>query len=237
MKKKIAYEYLYSEIKKDIQDGKYKNGALIPTEKELEEKFSVSRTTVRKAISMLASEGYLGVKQGYGTFVLDYPTAQNLNKITSITETLQARGRKIDTKDTQISIVVPPELIALKLNLDEGETVYMVERIKYLDGKPLAFMVNYLKKDELPDLEKFNGKFDSLYKFLTDTYKIELTEADESLSAVAATFIESQILDVPVNSPLLCSKRISYTKKGPFEYAISKLLSDKYEYNVHLLGR
>ncbi len=232
-----AYQHLYSELKKQIQTGSYKPGALIPTEKELESAFGVSRTTVRKAVSLLVSEGYLDVKQGYGTTVLDYTTTQSLNKITSITETLRASGQDIFTKDTQISLIVPPDFIALNLDLAENEPVYMVERVRYVSNSPLVFMTNYLRADELPGFEHCVGQFDSLYQFLTERYHIVLTEANESISAVAATFTEAQILGVSTNSPLLCSKRISYTENGPFEYSISKFVPNKYEYTVHLIGR
>lgn len=64
-----AYKAVYFSIKRAIQDGSYKAGSLLPSEPELEKQFNVSRTTVRKAISLLTTEGYLDVKQGRGTLV------------------------------------------------------------------------------------------------------------------------------------------------------------------------
>ena len=75
MAKIPAYRQLYAELKSDIKNGKYPPGIFLPTESELEQIFDVSRTTVRRAISMLTAEGYLSVKQGRGTEVQEVSTA------------------------------------------------------------------------------------------------------------------------------------------------------------------
>ena len=84
MREVPAYRKVYTELKRQIKDGGYPAGTLLPTESELEAQFSVSRTTVRKAVSLLAGEGYLSVRQGRGTEVLDISTTQKLNHISSI---------------------------------------------------------------------------------------------------------------------------------------------------------
>ena len=65
-----AYQRVYEALKSQIETAKYPTGTLLPPEPELEKLFSVSRTTIRKAVSMLAEEGYVYVKQGKGTSVL-----------------------------------------------------------------------------------------------------------------------------------------------------------------------
>ena len=60
MNKKIsAYQRVYAQIRRDILDGNYKTGMLLPPEPELEKIFQVSRTTIRKAISMMHINGIL----------------------------------------------------------------------------------------------------------------------------------------------------------------------------------
>ena len=87
-----AYKEVYSKLKEELKEGIYPAGSLLPTESELEKIFHVSRTTIRKAISILSLEGYVKTKQGYGTEVLNIFTVQKLNQITSITETLRQKG-------------------------------------------------------------------------------------------------------------------------------------------------
>ncbi|WP_046214399.1 GntR family transcriptional regulator [Paenibacillus wulumuqiensis] len=232
-----AYRKVYTQLKHDIKEGSYAPGTLLPTESELEQRFSVSRTTIRKAIELLSSEGFLKKTQGKGTEILDTSTTQRLNHLTSITETLTAKGYHVTTRGMSIELITPPEHVADALKLPAGSQVYLVQRVQYADDRPIALMNNYLRANYVPGLEQHVNRFNSLYAFLEQTYHIILLHAWERLSAVAADFTESQILQVPLGSPLLCSKRISHVEQGPFEYSLIKLVADKYEYSVYLEGR
>ncbi|HOA54201.1 MAG: GntR family transcriptional regulator [Acetivibrionales bacterium] len=65
------YSMLKAFLKDEILMGNIKPGEKIPSENTLAEKFSLSRQTVRKAISMLVNEGFLYTRQGKGTFCRD----------------------------------------------------------------------------------------------------------------------------------------------------------------------
>ena len=237
MSKIPAYRKVYAALKRDLKEGKYKKGDLLPTETELEQVFSVSRTTVRRAIALLADEGHLLVRQGKGTEVLEAATTQRLNRITSITETLRQKGINVTTQGMLIERVPAQGLVAEHLHLSDGESVFKVQRVQLADGMPLAIMVNYLKMNLAPDLDRYENTFTSLYGFLEEHYNVVFKNAVQFLSAVSATFTESQILRIPMGAPLLCSRRITYTEQGPVEYNIIKLVADKYEYCVYLEGR
>ena len=232
-----AYKAVYFSIKLAIQDGSYKAGSLLPSEPELEKQFNVSRTTVRKAISLLTTEGYLDVKQGRGTLVLDITTTQRLNSITSITETLMRRGYEVTTQGISIEQVTAPRNVADALEIPEGTPVYMVQRVQCADGVPIAIIKNYLRASQVPNLQKRAGSFVGLYNMLEREYNITLLHATEQICAISADFIEAQILRIPIGSPLLMVRRTACTEQGPFEYAFIKLVADKYEYSVRLEGR
>ncbi|SFN58570.1 GntR family transcriptional regulator, arabinose operon transcriptional repressor [Pseudobutyrivibrio sp. UC1225] len=63
------YEFIVNDIKKQINLGAYSVNEKIPSENQLAQKYDVTRQTVRHALSVLISEGYLYSKQGSGTFV------------------------------------------------------------------------------------------------------------------------------------------------------------------------
>lgn len=74
MAKQPKYQMVKDGIKSNIVAGNYEVGEKIPTESELMEIYSVSRHTVRLAISSLVNEGMLKRVQGSGTYVSPAPT-------------------------------------------------------------------------------------------------------------------------------------------------------------------
>jgi GntR family transcriptional regulator len=79
------YLQIYSFLRKAIEDNQYKIGELLPPEPELEKKYNVSRITIRKAMNLLANDGYVFIKQGFGTIVA-FPSMQKPSYVTSFTE-------------------------------------------------------------------------------------------------------------------------------------------------------
>lgn len=231
------YKSIYHQIKQSIKEGKYPVGSYLPTENELCTLYDASRTTIRKAVGMLSDDGYLNIRQGRGTEVLQASTTQELSHITSITETLHKRGYAVTIHGMSIQKVSAPDLVVDQLQLAEGEEVFKVERLLYADDRPIAYVVNYLKESLVPDLDRYCNAFIGLYSFLEHTYGIVPTEATETLSAAVADFTESQLLHVPQGTPLLCSKRLSGANGVLFEYCNSKLVADRYEYSIRLEGR
>ncbi len=231
------YKTVYCKLKQDIKVGIYPPGSLIPCEQDLEKKYNVSRTTIRKVVSLLTNEGYLKPKQGYGTEVMNISTTQRLNKITSISETLTQAGYTVSTQGMFISKLQSPEYISELLDIPVGSEVYKIERVQYADDSPIAFITNYLRASMVPDLADYINTFSSLYAFLESHYHITLTSAEEKLSAISASFTDAQILKIAPGTPLLLSKRLTYVDSTPFEYSFAKLSAQKYEYSVYLTGR
>lgn len=70
------YKQILKTVKKQIIDGKYPAGSMIPDQNTLARDFKTSRMTVKKALDMLAVEGFIYSKRGAGTFVKKNALAQ-----------------------------------------------------------------------------------------------------------------------------------------------------------------
>jgi len=66
---KLLYEIVYDTIKAKIISGAYKNGELLPSEREIGEEHAVDRSTVRKALQMLVDDRLVVKLAGIGTKV------------------------------------------------------------------------------------------------------------------------------------------------------------------------
>lgn len=235
MSKQALYLTVYNTLKQEITDGILKVGSLLPTEQELEERFLVSRTTIRKAIGLLKDEGYLDVRQGRGTTVQDITTTQKLSHISSITETLKNDGHEVFVQSMSITKVQAPD--SMSDIFAPGTPLYCLERVLCSDGLPINYSTTYLLAEMVPHFDQYVNMFCGLYHFLETKYHIQMSEATETLSASAATFAESQILNIPQGSPLLISKRITNVGDTRFEYGINRLVGGRYKYVIHMNGR
>jgi len=65
------YRIIYESLRRDIAEGRYAEGELLPPEKELTTQFQASRPTVAKAFDLLRLEGAVERTPGFGTVVLE----------------------------------------------------------------------------------------------------------------------------------------------------------------------
>ena len=79
------YEIVADSISEEIRTGHYPDGALLPTEEQLTEKYGVSRQTIRKALSVLQEKGIIEKRQGSGSFVKILNPGAGSRKVAVIT--------------------------------------------------------------------------------------------------------------------------------------------------------
>jgi GntR family transcriptional regulator len=231
------YLRVYSSLKNQVESGDIKVGEFLPPEPELQKLFNVSRTTVRKAVEILAQEGFVSIQQGKGTEVLDFKATQKLQYVTSFSETLRDKGFTVHSKDIDVDLVVAPRRVAADLKVGPEAKLVKVQRITLANNKPIALMTNYLLPDMVPGIEKRIVGMRSLYAFLEAEYNIRIEAATDFISAKAATAAEAERLAVTPDSPLLVVKRVTYSRGRPIEVAILHIVADRYEYCVQSKDR
>ena len=232
-----AYMRVYNALRSRILDGEYAIGDLLPPEPELEKLFLVSRTTVRKAVEMLSQEGLVAAKQGKGTTVLDYHTTQNINQVSSVSETLEQKGIDVYSKNMYIDVVAATPRVANELKIEPGSPVIKIQRLQIADHKPIAIFKNYLIPEMVPDIQSYAGKFTRLYDFLEEHYGLLIDGAHDRISARSATFEEASMLDVPVGSALIYLIRVCYSGGKIVGSDHCRILGSRYEFEIHMSGR
>ncbi|HXV97259.1 MAG TPA: GntR family transcriptional regulator, partial [Anaerolineae bacterium] len=65
------YEQITEQIQKLVMDGSLRPGDKLPPERELAERFGVSRTAVREAVKALREKGLVEIQPGRGTFIIN----------------------------------------------------------------------------------------------------------------------------------------------------------------------
>lgn len=202
------------------------------------EKYQVSRATVRTAIQLLEREGLLKVRQGQGTKVLHTGSFSRLENVTNFSERIEAVDLREEEQSFRIGdikeVPVFSRCDAEFLNLPPNGTVYQFQRFLKLGNCTYGIITNYLPKHLVPNLPAYKGQFVDLYSFLRETYGIHYTRAEEMVSAEGADLIESEIMGIPINTPLLNLRRIAYCDRGPLECAYTKIRSDIYKLHIFM---
>ena len=219
-------EYLLKEIRE-----RYQAGDLLPSEAEIEQRYGVSRITVRKAIEELSREGIVVKKQGKGTFVMEEKILYDANIIGSLTQRLEAQEHQLQTRSIEYITISEAHHAKTLLQCD---TLLCIKRFRVLDGAPFALMLNYIDSTKVPNLqEKFN--IESLYSFYKEVYGITFHHAEETVEAKAATKEQAKKLGIPYNAPLLSLQRLSYSKDNtPMEYSDIVIKADMYKHKIVL---
>jgi GntR family transcriptional regulator len=203
-------------------------GDRLPPERELAERFEVSRMTLRQAISRLAQLGYVSRLQGVGTFVAD-PTISKSTELTGFSEDMAARGFRASSRLLKVTHVPAGAALGQELVLSPAEMVYHIERVRMADGIPMCLETTDSPANLAAGLDQQPLEH-SLYEILETTYGVKLFEADQIISPTVVDQEQADLLHVPVHSPALSVKRLGYDKKRrPIERAISIYRGDRYE--------
>lgn len=238
MKSKPMYLNVYRVLVKRIEGGVYKTDDLLPPEPVLQEEFNVSRTTIRKAMEMLARDSYVVIKQGKGTKVLDRKSmSQQLNYISSFSETLRKKGLEVSNLSIDFETVEADARMAEELEIEAGNQVYLLKRVVAANGKPIAIVKNYLIPRFVPGLPSDYGEITSLYKYLEMNWGISIESALDRITARSATSEEAGILGLEEKAPLLIDHRLTRTMGTPFEVVYLIIDASSYEFSIFMKGR
>ncbi len=210
------YRLLYELLRKQIVDGLYKEGDILPSENELCAVHGLTRPTVRHALDALVNEGFIRKHQGKGSIVHKLPKGIGILSIAGTTSALGAGNLKSD-------IIVKPrvqsweEKFMFSLGPDERAAgcIYM-ERLRYFSGKPIFYDINYIPNINLPRFTSRNLENKSLFDVLRTAYHIEIKGGEQKLRAIKADRIIAGFLEISRSDPVLHLERRFETNRPGF---------------------
>jgi GntR family transcriptional regulator, transcriptional repressor for pyruvate dehydrogenase complex len=133
VKKTRIHEEIIAQIREELADGRLKAGDRLPSERELSEKFEVSRASVREAIRALESMGLVTIRTGDGTYVASGSEIL-LSPLVSII--LQQKELLLDIFEARK--VIEPEIAALAATRATPEDVRQMEEMLEEQARQIA---------------------------------------------------------------------------------------------------
>ena len=231
------YQQLYDLLYKDISGGRWRPGDMLPSETEFIDRFQVSRITVRQALALLVKDGLIYRRRGLGTFIAVPKIEYGLNRIISFSEDMRRRGFQAETAVLSSGLVSASEEIAKRLELDPGEEIAYLERIRLADGEPMSIEISYLIHRLCPGILNKDFARTPLRESLAQDFDLLLTNAKQQIRAITASEELAEKLTVSCGAPLFYIERITYSQyNNPVEYLQLFHRGDRYTLYNNLEG-
>ena len=230
---------MFAQVKAVIDDavttGELQPHRRIPSERELSALFGVSRMTIRQALLEMIGEGSLYTRSGKGTYVAEHKIEQPLQRLTSFTQDMAARGLRPSSRLLGADLLPAPIELAHVLAIPTGSELVRIRRLRLADEQHLAIETSHLPHARCPGLLQHDLEHQSLYELLHERYGLELSSAKQTIQAAAPTEEERRLLEMPSGVPVLRIHRFTTTREGIVcEFVQSAYRGDRYQLNVEL---
>jgi GntR family transcriptional regulator len=211
-------------------------GSQLPPEPELAAELGVSRATLREALRSLEDEGLVRRTRGAGTFVADRPRmANSLDANFGVSDAIRFSGMEPGTEQGTLRVEAAPAEEAERLDLDPGEDVVVVDRVRTADGRPVV-----LSRDIIA--MRLTGDDPAVLRLLetSSVYEVLERELGVTIHHGLATFRPTRAdghvasrLRVPRETLLLYIRQVDFDETGrPVVSSHEHHLADAFEFSV-----
>ncbi len=222
-----------------IKSGEFTIGAKFLTERQISERFGVSRATANKSLSSRVSEGLLVFRKGVGTYVKGRPLDYNLRAVVSFTDQAITSGKRPATRVLHFATVTAADaaedVVAL-LEVDPEAPLLYMERLRLADDLPVILERRHIVAAYCPGFSAADAG-GSLYNAFTRQYGLIVEGADQSVQAVNIHGADARVLKVRHDTAGLLVTSVGHLARGrPLWFERTLYRGDAYEFRNRLGG-
>ena len=207
-----VYRQVAQYLERDMQRsllGRVKTA--LPSENELAAEFKVSRVTVRQALDELHRKGLIYREKGRGS----YARSQHIVGVTgfgSFTSEVENAGCKPSSRIVDfVKVATLPA--DMKRHLAKvpakNKSYHRLTRVRYVDGRPVAFEETYLDVEAYPGIDKADVESGSLYATMRRQWGYEPAWADAAIEPGVADEAIAKHLGIKVGAPVVVAWRVT----------------------------
>ena len=224
-------------IKTRIFNQEYGPGDPIPSAKDLENEFNVSNITIRRAMELLATKGYIiprrGMRARVSSQIDDVVEIEITGDFKTWVDMAVGRKLKIVAEIIDRQIMDCPKAISKILALDPAEKVERIRRVRKLKENPISYYLNYGPSRLLMKLSNRKIEKNTFIETFQDVCKIKLKFMEQRVRATNADMDLASILKVDFGFPLFFVQNVYYSEKEiPVVVTHMYYRSDHYVYKV-----
>lgn len=227
MEKLNKYRQVVQAIIHDIDLGVLQARDRLPSEKELQDRFQVSRVTIRKAVDILEEEGFVYRDHRKGTFISEKIIYKKMNDVVSFTKSALLRGDIPSTIVHSVETTAPDPFLMKYLRISPEEPLIRLQRTRLTNGFPLIYEESYWITSLTGPVDKKAAE-GSMFRWLKEERGILPAYSLQELDAVGAAAEVAKALQVSEQFPLLRSLMVFYDRQDrPFELALNYYRTDR----------
>ena len=222
----MIYLDLVDEIIKEYEGAPYFSPML--SEREMCEKYHVSRPTIRKALQHLEGEGIIKVLRGKGAFFLgsgklvESSFTMGRRKI-GFYDQVVSQGSVPTSKVLTQDIQPADKLVAAKLKIKRGDPVFCLERVRYVDGEVFSVNSSRISYKLCPKLTEHDFSGDASLHHVLESYGHIPHHADRVIEVGHAGEYEAIHLGLSVGEPIAITHTETFDENGRvLEFAVTK---------------
>lgn len=233
----VPYYYqLRQLLERAVTSGSLEPGSQVPTEAALCERFDVSRTVVRQALSDLEREGLVTRIKGKGTFVSSPKLTEHvIQTLTSFHEDRTAEGQRLETKVIRLEVEPVSPHVADVLQLPESEQIVLLERLRFVNGEPLVLTTAHMPYSLCAPILELDMTERSLFETFERDLGLTLRRGTRAIEARLADKETAEHLEIQAGSPVLVLTGVTFVDDDrPIEYFVGMHRADRSRFEVEL---
>lgn len=221
------YLVIYHDLLSDIQTHKYQSGAILPSNQQLVMRYGVSRETVRKAIQLLADEGYIQTIRGKGSLVIS--TKRYLFPVSSIKSYREVVEENGLTSENRILKMENHVLVPERLRTEDTKMyAQLIVRERIVSGTPTILDYDYVNEAVAKDIPEAAAQ-DSLFHYLEQKKGLSIDYAIKQLTVESADYDDCQRLKIDQSIPIVVVRSETHlTDNRILSYTESRHRADKF---------
>ncbi|WP_428776303.1 UTRA domain-containing protein [Vibrio sp.] len=205
----MQYVKIKDALVEQISSGLLAPRQKLPPERKLAESFNTTRVTLREALSLLEAEGKIFREDRRGWFISPTPLVYDLRQNQGFTLMAVEQTRRPTTELLSAQSVLANKQASQMLRLPPFSDVYCINRVRYLEDRPVAYVTHYIRPDNFQGLldcdlsaslsELFQQQFSLVlnairYRISTSSLLGETAQALRATAGSPATVVEKVCL-------------------------------------------
>jgi len=201
------YKKLIEDLKKQIDEGVYKEGQLLPSENDLCKTYRTTRPTVRQALAGLTNMGYIIRHQGKGSIVSELRRGLGILSVRGVTAVVSDQNLKTVILEKPVKQEWPQELLFSLSDVEQKAGCIFFSRLRYINNVPVLCEETYITNLNLLRFTSRNLENRSFLKMLKEYYHVEVTGGEQKIWATVAGKEKGNLLKINANTPIVHMKR------------------------------